>query len=346
VTQVELIPHDRPPAQRPEQIVAEALDAHGPVCRTVCLISGGGDSKTTAHRCIELYDELCFIDTGTALPGVREHVVEFADRIGKPLRIFDSGHAFDELVLGDRRWWAWYADERQRGETPTQFVVRTTPQRVIGDGRGNAPQGFPGPGRGGHRAAYVRLKERALERMVAELKARHAPGDRLARVALLTGARRHESRRRSMTQGIDGWRLRRSQLWVNPLNDWTDDEMAAYQRDHDLRPSDVAALLHRSGECNCGAYMSVGELEDVLHLFGDWHGARIAPLEARAAELGIPRCVWGERTDTGRPGARGYDFDGSYEAQMTLLDPAAAAAEQELCSSCAMTYAKMVADDG
>lgn len=322
----------------------EAFACAGCPISTVCLLSGGGDSTVTAHRCRELYDELAYIDTGTALPGVREFVVEFARWLDKPLRILESGDAYRELVLGNDRWWAFCRRERRCGESITDFVVRTTPHRRRGDGLGNAPQGFPGPG-GGHRAAYSRLKERQIEALLRELKRGHG---RRTRVAFLSGARRYESRRRSMTQGIDGWRLRKAQLWINPLNEWRNEEMAAYRREHGIPQSDVAALLHRSGECNCGAYMSVSEVQDVRVLFPDWHRMTIAPLEASAREIGLPRHVWGERTDSGRPGARGFPFGSVDAAQLALGfeqdDPSSAEGLAPLCSSCAMTAADPAQD--
>lgn len=330
MTQLELIEQ---PRQTPEDYVADAIACEGCPIKTVCLLSGGGDSTVTAHRCHDLYDELAFIDTGTAVPGVRDFVVSFAADLGKPLRILDSGTAYRDLVLGDAAWWRFFRAERRRGESLSEFVVRTTPGRRRGDGHGNAPQGFPGPA-GGHRAAYARLKERQIETIVRDAKVGRG---RFERVAMLSGARRYESRRRSMSQGVEGWRRRGAQLWINPLNDWRDDEMVAYRRQHGVPISDATALLHRSGECNCGAYMSAGELADVVEIYGDWHRAIIRPLEEEAVEFGIPRCVWGERTDTGRVGARGYPFGDVASDRLALnfdQDVPDVSGAGELCSSC------------
>lgn len=329
MSQLELI--DDEDRREPEAILAEATECEGCPLARVCLISGGNDSTVTAHRCRDHYDELAFIDTGTALPGVRDFVIEFAKDLGKPLRVLESGPAYAELVLGNRLWWEFARRERGAGESLSDFVLRTTPLRKQGDGLGNAPHGFPGPA-GGHRAAYARLKERQIEELMRRLWAEH--GGR-GRVQLLSGARRHESRRRSMNQGTDGFRRRKSQVWVNPLNDWRNDEMAAYRREHGIPTSDVAALLHRSGECNCGAYMSTGELADVVALFPDWHREFIVPLQDAARDLGIPRYVWGERTDTGRVGARGWPFqDGISPDQLALSFGDDRDAGGELCTSC------------
>lgn len=333
MSQSELFEGER---KAPEDIVAEARAAEGEPCRRFCLLSGGHDSTTCATRCRSMYDELAFIDTGTALPGVREFVVAFAEHLGKPLRIFDAGGAYRELILGDRAWWAFFKAEKGTAEPLAGFVRRTTPDRTRGDGLGNAPQGFPGPA-GGHRAAYSRLKERSIERLTREAKAEHAPGDRGARVMLLSGARKFESRRRSMTQGVEGFRRRNAQVWVNPLNDWRNEEVLAFRRERRIPESDVSALLHRSGECNCGAYMSGGELAEVLSLFRDWHRRLIVPLENICEELGIPRRIWGERTDTGRPGARGFDLGRLPDTQIALnFDNAGEEVEEgPMCSSCA-----------
>lgn len=303
---------DRP---TPEAIIAEALEKEGPVIRTYCLFSGGGDSIVVAHRCRHLYDELVHIDTGTALPGVREHVEYIAATLKKPLRVYENGpEPYRKLVLGDDVWWERFRDARHERASYSPFSPELTIAEFIradsdrgrkpGDGLGNAPQGFPGPG-GGHRAAYARLKERQVEALVRDTKA-ELGAHRNARVALLSGARIPESRRRRRTQSSSGtFRARKAQLWINPLQFWENDEMRAYRRDHSIRVSDVAALLHRSGECNCGAYIAKDERDDVLALFGDWYAGVIAPLEEEARALGIPRCVWGERADSGRPGARG-----------------------------------------
>lgn len=302
MTETALLFDDRP---TPEAIVAAALEAEGPVIRTYCLFSGGGDSIVVAHRCRDLYDELAHIDTGTALPGVREHVERTAAELDKPLRIFENGpEPYRTLVLGSDEWWRRFrADDR--GLTVDEFIRAERGQRKPGDGLGNAPQGFPGPG-GGHTAAYNRLKERQVEALVRGTKDELGAGAR-DRVALLSGARLGESARRRRTQAGGPWRKRdgKAQLWINPLQWWTNQEMRDYRRTNRIAVSDVAALLHRSGECNCGAYISKDERQDVLALFPDWYEATIAPLEREAAELGIARCRWGERVDSGRPGARG-----------------------------------------
>lgn len=148
--------------------------------------------------------------------------------------------------------------------------------------------GFPGPA--GHGRAYTRLKERSIEALLRDTKQGHP---RTARVLMLTGKRRAESsRRRKTTAGIE---RRGGQVFVNPLIDWTDSEMRAYRAAHVLPESDVAALIHRSGECNCGAFAEPGEREMLRSLWPKWFEATIASLERDAEAAGLSACRWGER---------------------------------------------------
>ena len=59
--------------------------------RGVVSVQRRHDSTVLAHRCREHYQALAWIDTGTAVPGVAEFVVEYADWLGKPLRVLDAG---------------------------------------------------------------------------------------------------------------------------------------------------------------------------------------------------------------------------------------------------------------
>lgn len=249
------------PGEHPDRLVARVKAEHRPIA-TFCLFSGGNDSTVLAHRCRDHYGTLAFIDTTTAVPGVREFVERFANWIGKPLRILEhEGDAYRDLVLG--------LDE-DRSRVPEW-----------------KPLGFPGPAQ--HGRCYNRLKERQLERLLRETKAGHP---RTARVLYLTGVRRGESLRRRSRPAIT---RKGGAVFCNPLIDWTDGEMRAYRAEHHLPESDVAALLHRSGECNCGAFAAPGEREELISLYPTWWNERIAPIEREAEAAGIPRCRWGDR---------------------------------------------------
>lgn len=249
--------------ESPEDWIEKAKAEHDPI-RTFCLFSGGSDSLVLAHRCRDHYDELVHLDTGTAVPGVLDHVKSCAADLDKPLRVMTLGYdAYRLLVLGGTDW---------KGDTWE-------------------PLGFPGPGQ--HGRAYNRLKERQLERLLRETKEGHGYFDR---VLCLTGLRRAESARRAKRPAMS---RKKSMAFVNPLIEWSNEQMAQYRADNDLRLSDVAALLHRSGECNCGAYADKGEREMLQSLFPDWWNERIAPLEAEAEAAGLEHCRWG----MGREGA-------------------------------------------
>jgi 3'-phosphoadenosine 5'-phosphosulfate sulfotransferase (PAPS reductase)/FAD synthetase len=249
----------------PDQVVTRAKAEHKPVA-TWCLFSGGNDSTVLAHRCREHYDGLAFIDTGTAVPGVAEFVADFAQWIGKPLRIMHAGDAFRKLVLG--------GNVRRNG--------------TVEDGIG-----FPGPAM--HSRSYRALKESQIKALLRESKVGHS---RRARVLFLSGIRRAESRRRSRRVPID--RLGgTAAVFANPLIDWTGEDMRRYRSEHELPESDAAALMHRSGECNCGAFASAAEERATLQLLYPEFFASIETLEAEAEAAGLQWCRWG-----------GYDRDG------------------------------------
>jgi 3'-phosphoadenosine 5'-phosphosulfate sulfotransferase (PAPS reductase)/FAD synthetase len=241
---------------QPERLIAEAKRRYSPIA-TVCLFSGGHDSTVLAHRCQDHYDQLCFVDTGTAVPGVVEHVERTAAWLGKPVVIMQAGDAYRRMVLGgERRDGSW-----ERGH------------------------GFPGPGM--HSKAYTRLKERQIEALLKRLKVgKH----RHAKVLFLSGVRRDESARRANREPIT---KHRGKVFCNPLIDWTNAEMRAYRAAHALPESDVAALLHRSGECNCGCYAKAGEREELRSLWPNWFEVTIGGLEREAEAAGIQRCRWG-----------------------------------------------------
>lgn len=256
------------PSLDPDALIAQAKAEHNPVA-SVCLFSGGHDSTVVAHRCREHYESLAFIDTGTAIPGVRSFVEEFAAWLEKPLTVFDSGDAFREMVLG--------VNEERRGDDW-------------------APMGFPGPAQ--HGRAYNRLKEWQLEELRRRLKDGHP---RSARVLFVTGVRRAESQRRARRKPIN---RKASMVFVNPLIDWTGSIMREYRTAHDLPESDVAALLHKSGECNCGSFAAPGEREMLEALYPEWFERTIASLEREAEAAGIPACRWGIRPPGDRALAR------------------------------------------
>lgn len=268
----------------PDEVVERAKAEHSPIL-TVALFSGGDDSLVTAHRCREHYEKLVWLDTGLALPGVEDFVREAAEWIGKPLTIL-----------------------RQR---PDEDRYRTL---VLGDPANDRPPlGFPGPFQ--HGRVFNELKQILLERHLRETKVGHP---RTARVLHLTGIRREESARRAKKPAIN---RKNSIVYANPIIDWTRGDLNRYKREHDAPQSEVAALLHRSGECNCLAYSTEGEREMIRDLWPEWFAEKIAPLEEEAERLGLTACRWG----------------GGHFTPEELADLAGGATlpeAGELCSSC------------
>lgn len=200
------------PGVHPDELVARAKAEHRPVAR-VCLFSGGNDSSVLAHRCREHYDSLAFIDTGTALPGVREFVEASAERLGKPLIILESGDAYRRLVLGIK-------------ENPPP---------------GWRPYGFPGPA--GHNRAYNALKEPQLRALRARLQHGHKRG---SRVLMLTGLRRGESQRRSKRLSVTSHGAIR---FVNPLIDCEHEAELAALCEGNVSVCEDTGAVARDGVC-------------------------------------------------------------------------------------------------
>jgi 3'-phosphoadenosine 5'-phosphosulfate sulfotransferase (PAPS reductase)/FAD synthetase len=297
----------------PDDVVALARSEHEPVA-VWCLFSGGNDSTVLAHRCREHYDGLAWIDTGTAVPGVAEFVADYAKWLGKPLRVLHAGDAYRQMVIGDLVWWARFiaAKDTDAGLSIEAFIARDEREhgRASGGELGQVPHGFPGPG--AHGRAYNRLKERQIMTLLRESKVGHS---RHARVLFLSGIRRAESRRRSKREAITR-EAGRAAVFACPLIDWSNDEMLAYRRRHEIPESPAAALLFRSGECNCGAFAAPGEREMLKALYPDWFTG-IEALEAEAHAAGVRWCRWG-----------GYDVHDNRAGEVSRERPGL------LCESC------------
>ncbi len=300
--------------EAPDRIVIEAKREHQPLA-TFCLFSGGNDSTVLAHRCREHYQQLAWIDTGTAVPGVAEFVREFAAWIGKPLRVLQAGDAYRTMVLGDLVWWARFIAAHDRDPALSiDGLIRADELRygrASGGGLGQLPHGFPGPGE--HSRAYNRLKERQILALLRDSKQGHP---RSARVLFLSGIRRAESRRRAKRPAT-GRLGSTSAVFASPLIDWTNQQMREYRAAHEIPESPAAALLHRSGECNCGAFAKAGEERAMLKALYPEFFSGIEGLEREAEAAGVRWCRWG-----------GYDAHGNRAGEITRRRPGI------LCESC------------
>lgn len=161
-------------------------------------------------------------------------------------------------------------------------------------------RGFPGPAQ--HWKMYQRLKERCLDQSRGPLGVHRS---HKKRALFIAGRRREESARRSdiVLHEPDG-----SVIWVSPLAEWTKLDLNTYRLMFDVPVNEVSQLIHMSGECLCGAFAKVAELE----MIGDWFPAAREQIEALEAELAdrddIPEerrtWGWGAYRDTVRPSRR------------------------------------------
>jgi 3'-phosphoadenosine 5'-phosphosulfate sulfotransferase (PAPS reductase)/FAD synthetase len=149
--------------------------------------------------------------------------------------------------------------------------------------------------------------------LLRESKAGHP---RSSRVLFLSGIRRAESRRRSKREAIN--RLPgKSAVFAAPLIDWSGGDMLRYRREHQIPESAASALLHRSGECQCGAFANAQEERAMLKALYPGFFASIEQLEREAQEAGVRWCRWG-----------GYDVDGNRAGDASREKPGL------LCESC------------
>lgn len=148
-------------------------------------------------------------------------------------------------------------------------------------------QGFPGPGL--HYKMYQRLKERCLAQARRELVKRPFHD----RVVFLSGRRRTESARRA---NVPEMSRQGSIVWVSPLVNWTKTDMNTYREIvGDVPRNEVSDLIHMSGECLCGAFAKLGELDEIAMWFPEV-AEHIRELEREVTATGkFPAkiCRWG-----------------------------------------------------
>jgi len=140
-----------------------------------------------------------------------------------------------------------------------------------------------------HSSQYHVLKEEGIARAVAEHRERPFP------VALVTGIRKQESQRRMRSIIATPSRLeeKKHRLWVSPILEWSALDVNQYIEDNQLPRNLVVDLLHRSGECLCGALARPEELKEIAYWFPDV-AARIYQLEKACYEKRL-RFQWGSK---------------------------------------------------
>lgn len=266
-----------------DQAIRQAAERGRAVAGIVILFSGGDDSTVLAHMFRERATHVAHANTGIGIEQTRQFVRDTAAAWGLPLieKHPRAGEGYRDLVLG-------------------RCLART------GENAGKPVYagGFPGPAM--HWLMYQRLKERSLEQVRNEI----VRNPRRECVIFLAGRRSLESarrKRRSKDKAIRPVERKGSTVWVSPLHNWSALDMNAYRRKHpDMPRNEVAALLHMSGECLCGAFASEGELDEIGYWFPEV-AAEIRALEKDALAAGIPgeRCRWGWGAGKERPSRTG-----------------------------------------
>lgn len=160
-------------------------------------------------------------------------------------------------------------------------------------------RGFPS-GPKSHNAMYYWLKQRQVRRLVRT----HKEG-RLGRVVLVTGIRRDESvRRMAKAEGMS--RREGAAIWENPILDWTARQVSDFIDSQGLKRNPVVDVLHRSGECLCGALAHRDEIR-MIEMFYPSAAGRIHRLEREAEALGLP-CRWAARSKRTTAEIRGLEL--------------------------------------
>jgi len=129
--------------------------------------------------------------------------------------------------------------------------------------------GFPGPAM--HGRMYAVLKERRVRDFMREHKTH-----RRHNIGILSGARIQESKRRMST--AEPFTKNGSQVWVNPILYYGDDDKARSETRFNVGRSPVSRELGMSGECLCGA-MADGDGPQELAQLRAFYPATAAVIE-------------------------------------------------------------------
>lgn len=246
------------------EIAVQRLDAvvklYNPV-EVFGLYSGGHDSFSA---CViaslhPKFSGAIHINTGIGIEFTREHVRKTSLERGWKLREY---HAMDNM-------------NKHGLPDPMDYD-----KLVIGFG-------FPGPS--GHGVMYTRLKERQLRRLERDCG---CCGRKRIRVLYVSGQRSQESTRRMGHMSDNpNFSTEPRRVWCSPIHDWskqdTSDLIAHVKAERNL----VVDLIHKSGECLCGAFAKKGELAE-LALWPQTRPAyeRIVTLQKKVRANGFP---WG-----------------------------------------------------
>lgn len=277
--------------------IRAAVDRFKPVA-TVALFSGGHDSATAnlvAHEAGA--DMTLHIDTGIGVEQTRDYVREICSGRNWNLKEYKASENVNRKGVFDPQI---YAD-----------MVRQ--------------YGFPGPFM--HTKMYNRLKQRQLERFERDIGATPANP-----VLYVSGVRMDESKRRmrhitgDKEVGIN--RDGAHRVFCSPIYDFKKRDCLDCMSTCGLKRNEVVDLIHKSGECLCGAYAEKGELAELKVWF---------PETAKIIE-DLEREVWHKFPwkweDPGPP----KWYQEMRRGQEMLFDMAGTIDDQPLCNRCNINF--------
>lgn len=223
----------------------------------VGLFSGGHDSLSAVKvaSLAKQFDGCLHVNTGFGIEATREFVRETCAENGWPLSEY---HALENTKADGTPDPMDYVKEVMRG-------------------------GFPGPPQ--HYIMYIKLKQRSIERYLRNVGA--TPD---SPVLFISGARSGESVRR-MGNVSNTCQVMGRSIWLSAIHDWTKSDTSELIAFFGMKRNIVVDLIHKSGECLCGAFAKKGELEE-LNLWPQTRPAydRIVNLQKEVAAAGFP---WG-----------------------------------------------------
>jgi len=142
-----------------------------------------------------------------------------------------------------------------------------------------------------HGKMYGYLKARPLRSFIKSTRIRKESG--YCPILFITGVRATESMRRMRIHSNYIEMGEYTSNWVNPILWWTGCDIGRYIEKHGLKRNKVVDLLHRSGECLCGALARPDEIKEI-ELWYPEVAKRIHDLEEECRKRGLPY-KWGAR---------------------------------------------------
>jgi 3'-phosphoadenosine 5'-phosphosulfate sulfotransferase (PAPS reductase)/FAD synthetase len=255
----------------------------------VSLFSGGHDSASaSAIAKIAGADFALHVNTGIGIEQTREYVYATSDQHGWKLREYKA------------------TENTKADGTPDPQIYEELVREA----------GFPGPFM--HRRMYSSLKQRQLERFEREIAATPARP-----VIYLTGSRTEESTRRMGTVSTEPEADGRK-VWLNHIHDFTKSDCANCMAYCGIKRNEVVDLIHKSGECLCGAFAQPGEFSELKLWFPDV-AKRIETLEKEVES------IWPWKWED--PGPPKW-FQEKQQGQEFMFDYDKLVQEQPLCRKC------------